>query len=61
LISRYRAILDSPNVFVGVLLVLAMDAAIKWIERKAAIWADRHPRRTERHGRNRAHCPAAAT
>src|SRR3954462_12245970 len=42
LISRYRTILDSQHVFAGVLLVLAMaigfNAAIKWIERKAAIW-----------------------
>ena len=42
LISRYRTILDSPHVFAGVLLVLGMavafNAAIKWIERKAAIW-----------------------
>jgi NitT/TauT family transport system permease protein/taurine transport system permease protein len=42
LISRYRTILDSPHVFAGVLLVLAMaiafNAAIKWIEGKAAIW-----------------------
>jgi NitT/TauT family transport system permease protein/taurine transport system permease protein len=42
LISRYRTILDSPHVFAGVLLVLAMaiafNAAIKWIERKASIW-----------------------
>jgi NitT/TauT family transport system permease protein/taurine transport system permease protein len=42
LISRYRTILDSPHVFAGVLLVLAMavafNAAIRWIERKAAIW-----------------------
>jgi len=42
LISRYRTILDSPHVFAGVLVVLAMavifNAAIKWIERKAAIW-----------------------
>src|ERR1700754_1975387 len=42
LISRYRTILDSAHVFAGVLLVLAMaiafNAAIKWIERKAAIW-----------------------
>ena len=42
LISRYRTILDSPHVFAGVLLVLAMaiafNAGIKWIERKAAIW-----------------------
>jgi NitT/TauT family transport system permease protein len=42
LISRYRTILDSPHVFAGVLLVLAMavafNAAIRWIERKCAIW-----------------------
>jgi NitT/TauT family transport system permease protein len=42
LISRYRAILDSPHVFAGVLLVLAMaiafNAVLRWIERKAAIW-----------------------
>ena len=42
LMSRYRTILDSPHVFGGVMLVLAMaiafNAAIKWIERKAAIW-----------------------
>jgi NitT/TauT family transport system permease protein/taurine transport system permease protein len=42
LISRYRTILDSPHVFAGVLLVLflaiAFNAAIRWIERKAAIW-----------------------
>lgn len=42
LISRYRTILDSAHVFAGVLLVLAMaiafNAAIRWIERKAAIW-----------------------
>jgi NitT/TauT family transport system permease protein len=42
LISRYRTILDSPHVFAGVLLVLAMaiafNALIRWIERKAAIW-----------------------
>src|SRR5258708_3586220 len=42
LISRYRTILDSPHVFAGVLLVLAMaiafNAAIKGIERKASIW-----------------------
>src|ERR1700704_167315 len=42
LISRYRPILDTPHVFAGVLLVLAMaiafNAAVKWIERKAAIW-----------------------
>ena len=38
----YRTILDSPHVFAGVLLVLALavafNAALKWIERKAAIW-----------------------
>jgi NitT/TauT family transport system permease protein/taurine transport system permease protein len=42
LISRYRTILDSPHVFAGVLLVLAMavafNACIRWIERGAAIW-----------------------
>ena len=42
LISRYRTILDSPHVFAGVLLVLAMavafNAVIRWIERKAVIW-----------------------
>jgi NitT/TauT family transport system permease protein len=42
LISRYRTILDSPHVFAGVLLVLAMavafNTAIRWIERKCAIW-----------------------
>jgi NitT/TauT family transport system permease protein/taurine transport system permease protein len=42
LISRYRTILDSPHVFAGVLLVLAMavafNACIRWIEGKAAIW-----------------------
>jgi NitT/TauT family transport system permease protein len=42
LISRYRTVLDSPHVFAGVLLVLAMavafNAIIRWIERKAAIW-----------------------
>ena len=42
LISRYRTILDSPHVFVGVLLVLfmaiAFNTAIRWVERKAAIW-----------------------
>src|SRR5450432_1290532 len=42
LISRYRTILDSPHVFAGVLSVLAMaiafNAAIRWIERKCAIW-----------------------
>jgi len=40
--SRYLTILDSRYVFAGVLLVLAMaiafNAAIKWVERKAAIW-----------------------
>jgi len=42
LISRYRTILDSPHVFAGVLLVLAMavafNAALRWIERRCAIW-----------------------
>src|ERR1700754_1249277 len=42
LISRYRTILDSAHVFAGVLVVLAMaivfNAAIRWIERRAAIW-----------------------
>jgi NitT/TauT family transport system permease protein/taurine transport system permease protein len=42
LISRYRTLLDSAHVFAGVLLVLIMaiafNAAVKWIERKAAIW-----------------------
>lgn len=42
LISRYRTILDSPHVFAGVLLVLALAVAfntvLKWIEHKAAIW-----------------------
>jgi NitT/TauT family transport system permease protein/taurine transport system permease protein len=42
LISRYRTVLDSPHVFAGVLLVLALaivfNAAIRMIERKAAIW-----------------------
>jgi NitT/TauT family transport system permease protein len=42
LISRYRTILDSPHVFAGVLLVLAMavafNAAIRLIERRAAVW-----------------------
>src|ERR1700744_2512455 len=42
LISRYRTNLDSPHVFAGVLLVLAMAIAfngfIRLLERKAAIW-----------------------
>ena len=42
LISRYRTILDSPHVFAGVLLVLAMavafNAMIRIIERRAAVW-----------------------
>ena len=42
LISRYRTILDSAHVFAGVLLVLVMaivfNAAIKLIERRAAVW-----------------------
>ena len=60
LISRYRTILDSPHVFAGVLLVLAMaiafNAAIKWIERKAAIWqtgTTRRPARRRRDHRRR--------
>ena len=60
LISRYRTILDSPHVFAGVLLVLAMaiafNAAIKWIERKAAIWQTgitRRPARRRRDHRRR--------
>src|SRR5580693_236181 len=42
LISRYRTVLDSPHVFAGVLLVLAMaiafNAIIKFVERRAAVW-----------------------
>jgi NitT/TauT family transport system permease protein len=42
LISRYRTILDSPHVFAGMQLVLAMavafNAIIRWIKRKATIW-----------------------
>jgi NitT/TauT family transport system permease protein/taurine transport system permease protein len=42
LISRYRTILDSPHVFAGVLLVLALtvafNAALRWLEQKASIW-----------------------
>jgi NitT/TauT family transport system permease protein len=42
LISRYRTVLDSPHVFAGILAVLAMaiafNAAIKWVERRAAIY-----------------------
>lgn len=42
LISRYRTILDSPHVFFGVLLVLAMAVAfnglLRWVERRSAIW-----------------------
>jgi NitT/TauT family transport system permease protein/taurine transport system permease protein len=42
LISRYRTVLDSPHVFAGVLLVLALaivfNAAIRLLERKTAIW-----------------------
>jgi NitT/TauT family transport system permease protein len=42
LISRYRTILDSPHVFAGVLLVLAMavafNALIRMIERRAAVF-----------------------
>jgi NitT/TauT family transport system permease protein len=42
LISRYRTVLDSPHVFAGVLLVLAMavafNALIRLVERHAAVW-----------------------
>jgi NitT/TauT family transport system permease protein len=42
LISRYRTVLDSPHVFAGVLLVLALaiafNAVVGMLERKAAIW-----------------------
>lgn len=42
LISRYRTILDSPHVFAAVLLVLvltvAFNSALRWVERKASIW-----------------------
>jgi NitT/TauT family transport system permease protein len=42
LISRYRTILDSAHVFVGILLVLMMaiafNALIKFVERRAAVW-----------------------
>jgi NitT/TauT family transport system permease protein/taurine transport system permease protein len=42
LISRYRTILDSPHVFAGVLLVLAVAVAfnglLRWVERRSAIW-----------------------
>ena len=42
LISRYRTILDSPHVFAGMLLVLAMavafNAFLRRIERRCAIW-----------------------
>jgi NitT/TauT family transport system permease protein/taurine transport system permease protein len=42
LISRYRTVLDSPHVFAGVLLVLAMavafNALIRQVERRAAVW-----------------------
>ena len=42
LISRYRTILDSPHVFAGVLLVLALavafNALIRLVERRAAVW-----------------------
>ena len=42
LISRYRTILDSPHVFAGVLLVLAMAVAfnglLRSVERRSAIW-----------------------
>src|SRR6201986_4295437 len=42
LISRYRTILESSHVFAGVLLVLALaiafNLAIRFIERRAAVW-----------------------
>jgi len=42
LISRCRTILDSPHVFAGVLLVLAIaiafNAGIRLVERRCAIW-----------------------
>jgi NitT/TauT family transport system permease protein/taurine transport system permease protein len=40
LVSRYRTILDTPHVFAGGLLAMAVafNAAIKWIERRCAIW-----------------------
>jgi NitT/TauT family transport system permease protein len=42
LISRYRTILDSAHVFVGILLVLMMaiafNAMIRFVERRAAVW-----------------------
>jgi NitT/TauT family transport system permease protein len=42
LISRYRTMLDSAHVFAGVLLVLllamAFNAMVKFVERRAAIW-----------------------
>jgi NitT/TauT family transport system permease protein/taurine transport system permease protein len=42
LISRYRTVLDSPHVYAGVLLVLLMvvafNSALKWVESKAEIW-----------------------
>src|ERR1700761_7671331 len=42
LISRYRTILESAHVFAGVLLVLVLAVAfnlvIRWIERRAAVW-----------------------
>ena len=64
LISRYRTILDSPHVFAGVLLVLAMaiafNAAIRMDRAQGRDLADRHPRRPERRGRNRGRRCAAA-
>ena len=58
LISRYRTILDSPHVFAGVLLVLAMaiafNAAHPLDRAQGGDLADRHPRRRERHRRDRA-------
>ena len=58
LISRYRTILDSPHVFAGVLLVLAMaiafNAAIRLHRAQGRDLADRHPRRPDCRGRHRA-------
>lgn len=42
LISKYRTMLDSPNVYAAVILVLilavAFDAAVQWVERRAVGW-----------------------
>ncbi len=42
LITRYRTMLDSPRVFLGILLVLAItilfDAMMKALERRTALW-----------------------